>query len=239
MAPLSARIRIILDLPKAAHLPIASLRPPWKGAACDRKPPRLPIGECAQVFAIARSRALNARYQACAFLPPPPELHLLCSRHQIVKQIGQSHVHSPRQKHHHLETHDGGSRRQTAPRLRLRRDERVRSVPAARRFPQRPAGRLPRRLSLASASRHRDHHLCAGRQRRARRQPRQSRQSRSRRRAMDDRRARHPSSGNAARRRQGPHARISALGQSAVVAEDDGAALSGREGRGDSGNRRG
>ena len=61
----------------------------------------------------------------------------------------------------------------------------------------------PRRLSgglpVASAPRHRDHHLCSRRHRRARRQPRQSRQPRRRRRAMDDGRQRHPPSGNAAR----------------------------------------
>ena len=73
---------------------------------------------------------------------------------------------------------------------------------------------------------------------RARRQPRQSRHSRRRRRAVDDRRQRHHAPGNAAGRRAGPHARLPALGQSAVVAEDDGAALSGRQGGADSGSRR-
>ena len=66
-----------------------------------------------------------------------------------------------------------------------------------------------------------------------RRQPRQPRHARLRRRAMDDRRARHHASGNAAGRRAGPHARLPALGQPALFAEDDGAALSGRQRRGD------
>ena len=88
-----------------------------------------------------------------------------------------------------------------------------------------------RRLSLASASRHRDHHLRAGRHRRARRQPRQPRHARRRRRAVDDGRQRHPASGDAAGRRAGPHARLPAVGQPAVVAQDDGAALPGHQGR--------
>ena len=48
---------------------------------------------------------------------------------------------------------------------------------------------------------------------------------------MDDGRPRDSASGDAEGRRQRPHARFSALGQSAVVAENDGAALSGRQGR--------
>ena len=61
---------------------------------------------------------------------------------------------------------------------------------------------------------------------------------RIRRRAMDDGRARHPASGNAAGRCGGPHARFPAVGQFAVVAENDGAALPGRQSRRNSGNRR-
>ena len=57
----------------------------------------------------------------------------------------------------------GGRRRASAPRLRLRRHHGVRSVPAVRRFPQRQSRRVHRRLSLASASRHRDDHLRPGR----------------------------------------------------------------------------
>ena len=87
--------------------------------------------------------------------------------------------------------------------------------------------RLFRRLSLASPSRHRDDHLCPGRRGRARRQPRQPRRARSGQRAMDDGRQRHHASGNAARRRARPHARLPALGQPAVEPEDDRAALSG------------
>ena len=51
---------------------------------------------------------------------------------------------------------------------------RVRPVPAVRRFPQRPSGGLSGRIPVASASRHRDDHLCAGWHRRARRQPQQA-----------------------------------------------------------------
>src|ERR1700748_3018736 len=47
-----------------------------------------------------------------------------------------------------------------------------------------------------------------------------------RRRAVDDGGERHPSSGNAEGRRPGPHARLPALGQPALFAQDDGAALS-------------
>ena len=81
---------------------------------------------------------------------------------------------------------------------------------------------------VASPSRHRDDHLCAGGQRRSRRQPRQPRQARLRRRAVDDRRQRHPASGNADRRREGPHARLPALGEPARASQDDQAALPGR-----------
>src|SRR5262249_30319667 len=49
--------------------------------------------------------------------------------------------------------------RASAPRLRLRRSQRVRPVPPVRRLPQRQPGRIPRRFPLASASRHRDDHI--------------------------------------------------------------------------------
>ena len=83
---------------------------------------------------------------------------------------------------------------------------------------------------VASASRHRDDHLCAGRHRRARRQPRQPRQDRRRRRAVDDRRQRHHASGDAEGRRARAHARLPAVGEPAVVAQDDRAALPGHPG---------
>ena len=95
-----------------------------------------------------------------------------------------------------------------------------------------------RRLPLASASRHRDHHLRARRHGRARRQPRQPRHARRRRRAVDDRRQRHHPPGDAAGRRSRPHARLPALGQPAVVAQDDRAALPGRPGDGHPRGRR-
>ena len=97
---------------------------------------------------------------------------------------------------------------------------------------------VPGRLPVASASRHRDDHLRPRRLGRSRRQPRQPRHARRRRRAVDDGGPRHHASGDAAGRRQGPHARLPALGQPAVVAEDDRAALPGHQGRGDSGDRR-
>ena len=48
------------------------------------------------------------------------------------------------------------------------------------------------------------------------------------RRAVDDRGTRHPAPGDAARRRARTDARLPALGEPAVVTEDDGAALPGR-----------
>ena len=62
--------------------------------------------------------------------------------------------------------------------------------------------------------------------------------ARGRRRAVDDGRARHPPPGDAARRSAGPNARLPALGEPALVAQDDRAALSGRSGDRDSGDRR-
>ena len=60
-------------------------------------------------------------------------------------------------------------------------------------------GGLPRRLPVASAPRHRDHHLRPRRHRRARRQHGQPRRHRRRRRPVDDRRQRHHPPGDAAR----------------------------------------
>ena len=59
-----------------------------------------------------------------------------------------------------------------------------------------------------------------------------------RRRAVDDCGTRHPAPGNAARRRGRPHARLSALGEPAGVAEDDGAAVSGHPCEGHPGSHR-
>ena len=102
----------------------------------------------------------------------------------------------------------------------------------ARRFPQRRSGGLSGGLSLASASRHRDDHLRPRRNRRARRQHGQPRRHRCRRRPVDDRGQRHHSPGNAQGRSRRAHARFSALGESAGVAQDDAAALPGSEGGG-------
>ena len=82
-------------------------------------------------------------------------------------------------------------------------------------------GGLSRRISLASAPRHRDHHLRAGRRSGARRQPGQQGPHDRRRRAVDDRRQRHPAPGDAQGRRQRPHARLPAVGQPARRAQDD------------------
>ena len=122
----------------------------------------------------------------------------------------------------------GGCRGQAAPRLRVRRDQRIRSVPAVRRFPQREPGRLPGRLPVASAPRNRDHNLCAVGHRRARRQPGQYRSARFRRRSVDDGGQRHHAPGDAQGRRRGADARLPAVGQPAVEPEDDAAALPGR-----------
>ena len=129
--------------------------------------------------------------------------------------VRRVHVHSSRQARHPIEADHGGRGGKAAPRLRLRRHVGLRSVPDDGRFPRRPSRGLSGWIPMASASRHRDHHLCAGRQRRPRRQPRQSRQIGRRRRAVDDGRQRHPASGNADRRRERPHARLPALGQPA------------------------
>ena len=82
---------------------------------------------------------------------------------------------------------------------------------------------------MASASRHRDHHLRARRNRRTRRQHGESRRHCRRRCAVDDRRQRNHSSGNAQRRPGRPDARLPVVGQSSGVAQDDGTALPGGE----------
>ena len=109
---------------------------------------------------------------------------------------------------------------------------RVRSVPAARRFPQRTfrrtisrdfrgiriAASRPSPTSSRATCEHGDslgNHGSLG----ARRHP------------VDDRRQRHHPSGNAPRGHDRPHARLPALGQSPRRAEDDVAALSGQSRR--------
>ena len=133
------------------------------------------------------------------------------------------------QAHQRIAADHRRRRRPPAARIRVRQDPGVRSVSAVRRFPQRSSRRLPGRLPVASAPRHRDHHLRAVGHRRARRQPGQPRRARVGRRAVDDRRQRHHPSGNAARRRARPHARLPALGQPAARPEDDHAPLPGRQ----------
>src|SRR5215813_12012832 len=126
---------------------------------------------------------------------------------------GDAHVHSTRETHRSIDAHHGRRGREAPARVRLRRHRRVRSVPPARRFPQREPGRLSCRLPLAPAPRHRDHHVCARRDGRSWRQPRQPRQARRRRRAMDDGGKRNPPPGDAAGRCARPHARVPAVGQ--------------------------
>ena len=60
------------------------------------------------------------------------------------------------------QAHHRGRRSEAATRLRLRQDERFRSVSAARRFPQRQSRGLSGWLSVASAPRDRDDYLCTG-----------------------------------------------------------------------------
>ena len=93
-------------------------------------------------------------------------------------------------------------------------------------------------LPVASAPRNRNHHLRFVRHGRTRRQPRKPRNARRRRRAMDDRRPRHHASGDAARGSARPHARVPAVGEPALFAQDDRPALSGHQGRRDSRSHR-
>ncbi len=141
-------------------------------------------------------------------------------------------VHQSHQTSHPAAADARRRRRAPAARIRLRRPEGVRPVPALRRFSQRQPRRIPRRLSLASSPRHRNHHLRARRRRRTRRQPRQPRNAVGRRRAVDDGGQRHHAPGNAEGRCAGPHARVSALGKSPLVAQDDRAPVSGHPGQG-------
>ena len=79
-----------------------------------------------------------------------------------------------------------------------------------------------RRLPVASAPRHRDHHLRARRHGRARRQPRQPRHARRRRRAVDDGRQRHHPPGDAeGRRRTGRMHGFQLWANLPSVAQDD------------------
>ena len=133
------------------------------------------------------------------------------------------------QARHQVPAHHRRRRRPSAPRIRLPQHLRLRSLPPARRFSQRHSRRLPRRFPLASASRHRDHHLRPGRHRRARRQHRQQRRHRRRRHPVDDGRQRHHPPGNAQGRSRRPHARLPVVGQPPRRTENDGPALPGSE----------
>ena len=86
---------------------------------------------------------------------------------------------------------------------------------------------ITRRVSLAPAPGDRDDHLCACRDGGAWRQPWQPGHPWAGVVAADDGGAGHPASGDAEGRRQGPDARLPAVGQPAARAEDDRAALSG------------
>ena len=134
----------------------------------------------------------------------------------------------------------GGRRREAAPRLRLRRYQAssIRSccwtisattVPTTTAPDSRGIRIAASRPSPTCWPASVDHGDSLGNQGVARR----------RRRAVDDSGQRHHAPGDAEGRRPGPHARLPALGQSAVVAEDDRAALPGHQGRRDSrGHRR-
>ena len=95
---------------------------------------------------------------------------------------------------------------------------------------ERPGG-LPGRLPVASAPRHRDDHVRPRGHGGARRQHGEQGQHRRRRHPVDDRRPRDHPPGDAEGGRRRAHARLPALGEPAVVAQDDGAALPGRQGR--------
>src|SRR5205823_10698617 len=151
---------------------------------------------------------------------------------------GESHVYSPRLPINKIQTHPRRRRRPSPPRFRLRQHHRNRSLPAPRRFPQRKTRRLSGRFSVASSSRHRNHHLRFGRRSRSRRQHRQQRGHHRRRRPMDDRRPRHRPPGNASRQRQRPDARLPALGQSSREFKNDRPALSGSQSPRNSSNHR-
>ncbi len=136
-------------------------------------------------------------------------------------QRGSSMSIRPVKRVHSIKTDDRRRWRSPPARLRLWRHARVRPVPPVRRLPQRHPRRIPAGISVASASRDRNDHLCAGRHGRSWGQPWKSRDARGWRRAMDDRGKRDHSSGNAQGRSAGEDARIPALGESACRSEDD------------------
>ena len=96
--------------------------------------------------------------------------YILRSSPPEVLRVNTSHQESPE-----AEADTRRRRRETAARIRVRRSKRIRSLSAVRRFPQRQPRRISGRLPVASASRHRNHHLRARRPGGSRRQPRQQR----------------------------------------------------------------
>ena len=76
--------------------------------------------------------ARSARLPGWNSLAPHPQMRALRNARKADR-----HVHPPRQARQPIPSHPGGRRRQAAPRLRLRRHLRFRSVPDDGRFPQR------------------------------------------------------------------------------------------------------
>jgi len=142
-----------------------------------------------------------------------------------------SHVDPPRISHRRRQAHPGGRRCPPAPRLRLRRLLRDRSLPAVRRFPERAARGLPGGLSLAPAPRHRDDHLRAGWIGGTRGQSWQQWRAERGRRPVDDGGAGDHAPRNAQGRPDRPDARLPALGQPAIEPEDDRAPVPGCAGQ--------
>src|ERR1051326_7305091 len=150
--------------------------------------------------------------------------------------VRRSYVHSTCEAVDQIQTDHRGGGGAFAAGVWVRGDVGIRSLPAARRFPQREARRLSRGVSVASASRDRNHNLCAGGDGGARRQHGKSRRDRGGGCAVDDSGERHHPSGNAEGRRERADARVPALGKSAGRFEDDAAAVSGNQSRRNSGN---
>ncbi len=132
------------------------------------------------------------------------------------QDTGHEHPHlettAPHRAHRHRPGHQRWRRRQADPCADAGPATQARSLPDARRFRHRPAGRLHRRLPRPPAPRLRDRHLHARRAHAPSRFGRQRRAARRRRCAMDDRRARcHPQ--RDAGTGQRPHGRLPAVAE--------------------------
>src|SRR5882762_723947 len=150
---------------------------------------------------------------------------------------GGGYVHTTGKETDQIQADDGRRGGAFAARFWFRQHFGVRPVPAAGRFPQRRAGRLSGGVSMASAPRDRDDYLCARGNGGARRQHGEPRGNCGGRRPVDDGGQRDYSPRDAQGRPCRTDARVSVVGQPAVVAEDDGASLSRGEGAGYSGDQ--